>query len=99
MKKLTAFIIAVMFILGTATLAYAENATYNLGDVYLDNTISISDATDIQFHLSQTALLNETAQLYADVDADGKISIKDATLIQKYTANVIDIFPSDLGVG
>ena len=93
MKKLTAFIIAVMLILGTATLAYAENATYNLGDVNLDNTISISDATDIQFHLSQTALLNETAQLYADVDADGKISVIDATIIQLYLAQLIDTLP------
>ena len=34
MKKLTAFIIAVILILGTATLAYAENAVSFIPDCF-----------------------------------------------------------------
>ena len=58
-----------------------------LGDVNMDGTVTITDATAIQMHLAEyTPLLSGTPAKLADVDQDGAITIKDVTYIQMFCA-------------
>ena len=59
-----------------------------IGDVDLNGTITISDATDIQLHASEISVLTGDALTAADVDKNGIINVKDATAIQCYLAEL-----------
>ncbi len=59
-----------------------------IGDVNLDGSISISDATEIQLYIVESKVFNSDALVAADVDKDGAISIKDATLVQYYIVDL-----------
>ncbi len=63
-----------------------------LGDVNMDGTVSILDATEVQKGLAGLVSLNEYQSKLADVNKDGSVSIIDATQIQKYIAGIIDKF-------
>ncbi|MDO5124566.1 MAG: dockerin type I repeat-containing protein, partial [Eubacteriales bacterium] len=63
-----------------------------LGDVNMDGTVSILDATEIQKGLAGLVSLNEYQSKLADVNKDGSVSVIDATQIQKYIAGIIDKF-------
>lgn len=67
--------------------AYTNDNDVLIGDVNLDGTISISDATDIQKYAVSRIQLSETQLKAADFDKDGTVDIKDATKIQKYLVN------------
>lgn len=66
------------------------NTSVTLGDVDMDEKITIKDATAIQKALASIISLNSTQKISADTDADGKITIKDATMIQKFLASLVD---------
>ena len=57
-----------------------------VGDVNLDGVITISDATEIQYHSSEYKVLTGNSAIAADTDKNGAINIKDATAIQCYLA-------------
>lgn len=63
-----------------------------LGDVDLDGTVSVLDATLIQMHLVSQSTICEHGLKNADTDKDGNISIMDATQIQRLIAQIIYSF-------
>ena len=60
---------------------------YQIGDVNLDGTVSVIDATLLQKYIASIEKLNDTQLYLADYNNDGKVDIVDATLIQKYLAS------------
>lgn len=63
-----------------------------LGDVNMDGTISVIDATEGQKGIVNLISLNDYQNRLADVNNDGIVSIVDVTLIQKYIAGLISSF-------
>ena len=63
----------------------AEN--YTVGDVNLDGTVSVVDATLVQKAVLSLEILSKVSNIKADVNGDGVINIVDATLIQKIVVN------------
>ena len=61
-----------------------------IGDTNLDGTITISDATEIQYHISDYKALTGDNVIAADTDKNGTINIKDATAIQYYLVGLIE---------
>ena len=61
-----------------------------IGDTNLDGTITISDATEIQYHISEYKALTGDNVIAADTDKNGTINIKDATAIQYYLVGLIE---------
>ena len=59
-----------------------------IGDVDLNGTITISDATDAQLHAAEISELTGDAFTAADVDQNGVVNVKDATAIQCYLADL-----------
>ena len=57
-----------------------------MGDVNLDDDVSIVDATIIQRYLAGLDQLSDQAKLLADVNQNGDVDIVDATYIQRYLA-------------
>lgn len=76
------------FSLSNVTAVYSE-PEYDIGDVNLDGSINIKDATTIQKHLASILVLSEDSLSLADFDFSGSINIKDATAIQKFIAGII----------
>ena len=62
-----------------------------IGDTNLDGTITISDATEIQYHISEYKALAGDNVIAADTDKNGTINIKDATAIQYYLAGLTEL--------
>ena len=71
----------------------AENKDFKTGDTNLDGAVNIKDATLIQKHIAEIAVIDANAMELADVDASGSVNVKDATLIQKYVAGIVTEFP------
>lgn len=65
-----------------------------LGDVDGDGEVSIIDATCIQRHLAELAVISYN-EIAADADGDGEVTILDATSIQRYLAEL----PCFAGIG
>lgn len=59
-----------------------------LGDVNLDGSVNVADATEIQKHLASLVILTDKQIALADVDGDGRVSILDATTIQRISAGL-----------
>ncbi len=62
---------------------------YTLGDIDLNGTINIKDATRLQMYVAKYSLLNNAQLSVADVDDDGIISITDATTIQMIVTKLL----------
>ncbi len=73
-------------------LAIEEPFEVMLGDVDLDNRVTILDATVVQLFLSSRRDLSQNAIKNADTNRDTKITIIDATFIQMYMAQLIEEF-------
>lgn len=65
----------------------AEN--YAVGDVNLDNTVSVIDATLVQKQIVNLEQLSKVSLIKADVNHDGVINVVDATEIQKIIVNLV----------
>ena len=65
---------------------------YNIlvGDINLDGTVKINDATLLQKYLTDLTDFNDAQLKIADSNNNGRITIEDATLIQKYLAGLTD---------
>ena len=59
------------------------------GDIDVDGTLSVMDATAIQLHLAQIQNINRNLLKLGDTDDDGKTSVVDATRIQLFIAQLI----------
>lgn len=60
-----------------------------LGDVDLDNFITIMDASYIQRYIAQIEKnMSDASKFCADVDADGSVTIIDSTFIQRFLAHL-----------
>ncbi len=66
--------------------------SFNLGDIDGDGKVTILDATSIQRHLAEIAMITDDRLVYADTDKDGKTTILDATQIQRLLAEIITEF-------
>ena len=62
--------------------------TVLIGDATMDNSITIKDATTVQYHAASLRALTGAGYYAADSNQDGSISIKDATMIQYYAAQM-----------
>lgn len=65
----------------------AEN--YAVGDVNLDNTVSVIDATLVQKQIVNLEQLSKVSLIKADVNHDGVIDVVDATEIQKIIVKLV----------
>ncbi len=65
----------------------AEN--YAVGDVNLDNTVSVIDATLVQKQIVNLEQLSKVSLIKADVNHDGIINVVDATVIQKIIVKLV----------
>lgn len=61
-----------------------------IGDTNIDGKITISDATEIQYHISEYSTLTGNNAVAADTDQNGIINIKDATAIQYYLVGLTE---------
>ena len=61
-----------------------------IGDVNLDDEITVDDATEIQRYLVDMITLSDKALVAADTDGDNGIDISDATRIMFYLVDLID---------
>ncbi len=59
------------------------------GDVNLDSTLNVKDATAIQKHIAGLQTLSQQGLSVADFNKDGSINVKDATTIQKKVAGLL----------
>lgn len=77
---------------GNYSVDLLSNMDYHYGDVDYDGSITISDATDIYFHLAQFegSEFSYLQKALADVNADGVVSIADVTSIQFVLAELDD---------
>ncbi len=62
-----------------------------IGDVTLDGSITVSDATEVQMYCTELTELTSNAITAADVNVDGRVNIKDATAIQCYLAEITNL--------
>ena len=81
----TAVTDAVTYIVSTSTSAPHK---YDIGDVDMDDMMTVMDATFIQRALCDLKTLNSTQELLSDYDRDGNKTIMDVTAIQRRLAEI-----------
>ena len=69
--------------------AIAKVETYTLGDVDLNDTINIKDATRLQMYVARYTTFTDVQLWVADADQDGIVSITDATRVQMIVTKLI----------
>ncbi len=80
---------------GSYTEAFAKekNIPFSVfdgcGDVNIDWTVNIKDATSIQKHAASIITLEEMPLAAADFNLDKRVNVKDATAIQKSIAGIL----------
>jgi hypothetical protein len=75
------------------TSSNGQQTTYLYGDVNLDSSINVKDATMIQKYCVKSGSLNDIQLKASDVNNDNEVNVKDATMIQKYSVDTITSFP------
>lgn len=90
MKKILSIVLCLSFVLSVAVISSSAlpNIHVIVGDVDLDQSISVLDATCIQKSLVGIEELSYLQEVAADVDNDRSCTIIDATWIQKYIASI-----------
>lgn len=94
MKRLISILLTIILCFSAMLTAFSAAADSSLGDIDMDNALSVMDATALQRHLALLDVLSDEALSRADVSGDESVSIVDATLIQQYLASLIDEFPA-----
>lgn len=87
-KRIVITLISIVMLL--LSLITVNSATYRVGDVNRDNSIDVSDVTDIQFYVARASVIIDTA--FADFNGDGFINIDDCTQVQMYIAGVTNVY-------
>lgn len=67
-------------------IPFEEPKTGTMGDVNLDGTVNVQDATMMQRATVQLDTLSDWQKTLADVDGDGSVTIMDVTCVQRYIA-------------
>ena len=62
-----------------------------VGDVDMDDEITILDVTLLQRYLANINELTPEQLMYADVDDNGEVEVLDATILQRYDVKLEDI--------
>lgn len=75
--------------------AVAKETEYQTGDVDMDKTVSVMDATAIQQHIACIITFSDKQLKLADMDGDGSTSIMDATKIQYKVAGLDTTYGDD----
>ena len=70
-----------------------SESTILYGDVDLDGTIAVTDATAIQRHVAKVTTLSAEQLKAAAVSGNANITVMDATYIQQHVAKLISKFP------
>ncbi len=65
---------------------------FEFGDVDMDKSVTVMDATLVQRHVAKLDELSCVRQELADVNSDGNITVIDATIIQRFVAKIIEEF-------
>ncbi len=73
----------------TCTVVVKEISEHFIGDIDLDGTITIKDATLLQKHIANITTLTEEQLKISDTNRDGSINISDCTQIQKFLTSII----------
>lgn len=94
MKKLLSIILSAFLLFSTIPAAAYSSEGYTNGDVNMDKSLTIKDASFIQRSIAKLVTLNQTQEKLADFNFDGSVNIKDATKIQKVIAK-IDPMPEE----
>lgn len=98
-KKPLSIILSVLMILSmlpftvTSVSAKATADIYLLGDVNMDNDITIRDATITQLTIAGYETLNDEETYLADCNGVKGLQISDATYIQLYVARLLTDAP------
>ena len=95
MRKQLSKILAIVMVLAMAVSmcavgVYAAETTYVLGDVDLNGTVTVKDATLVQKYAADMVTLDEVQLSVANVVADETVNVKDATAIQKIVDEITD---------
>lgn len=72
----------------TYSLVFGGNLKMGMGNVDLDQTVNVKDATLIQKYCADMQTFNALQKYFADTNNDGKINIMDSTEIQKYCSGL-----------
>ncbi|MBQ3418409.1 MAG: PKD domain-containing protein [Ruminococcus sp.] len=90
MKKIISVMICLLFLLSVSAVSSSAlpNVNVIVGDVDLDQSITVLDATCIQKSLVGMEELSYLQEVAADVDNDGSRTVVDATWIQRYIASI-----------
>ncbi len=70
------------------TIPTYEPGTLIYGDLNADGKVTIMDATAIQRHLAELAMLDDVILQCAYIDSDDKVTVMDATAIQRQLAEL-----------
>ncbi len=96
-KRIMALVItAVLFCACTAVVAMGNETeilpapTCEIGDVDMNFSVNVKDATAVQKHLAGLITLSEKQLQLADANLDSTVNIKDATYIQKQVAGLVE---------
>ncbi|MBQ1978066.1 MAG: CotH kinase family protein [Ruminococcus sp.] len=73
------------------TTAPNDPITYRLGDVDLNHSVNVKDATLIQKYVASLVELEDYSLAVADTNKDTRITVSDATAIQKFVAGIIEV--------
>lgn len=98
MKKLTAFWLAFIVVLGSICSVTAIGVDFDrtLGDIDNNGKVEVTDATYVQRYIAKLLDLDIVSLLASDVDGDGKITVMDCTNVQQFVAKMIDRLPADV---
>jgi aryl-phospho-beta-D-glucosidase BglC (GH1 family) len=77
----------------TTQTTQAVPTTYTVGDINLDNKISIKDVILLNKYLSKMVTLNDTQLLAADCYADGSVNMDDLTTLLRYLVDYVSALP------
>ncbi len=88
MKRIISVILSSLLVLSAIPVfAFSSNEHKN-GDVNLDGTLSVKDASSIQKAIAKLIEFNEEQNRLADFNLDGTVNIRDVTKIQKVLAEI-----------
>jgi hypothetical protein len=93
LKKALSFVLVLAMIMSMACITNfsvsAETNQYKLGDVNMDGSVNVKDASLIQRYSASLVDFTEDEKYLANVNGDKSVNVKDATYIQRFLAALI----------
>lgn len=88
LKRITAILLSLLLVFSCVQAFARSYESFENGDVNMDGSLSIKDATVIQISLVGSGTLTSEQKVLADVNLDGEVNILDVTKIQKVLADL-----------